>query len=68
MTKFVINPSYENLEAMHINVYGIRYVCFGIGHGEVQNKSIVFMYTNHLSFPDRWFFYIKGGKYYESND
>ena len=35
MSRFVINPSYENLDAMHNHVYGIRCVCFGIDHGEV---------------------------------
>jgi len=35
MSRFVINPSYENLEAMHNNVYSIRYVCFGHDRGEV---------------------------------
>ena len=35
MSRFVINPSYENLEAMHNNVYGIGFVCFRLDHGEV---------------------------------
>ena len=35
MSRFVINPSYENLEAMHYEVYSIRCVCFGHDRGEV---------------------------------